>query len=55
MTSDYIKSLANKKNKLEDIKNDMKKNCMKNNQYIHFIGRWTDYLKYLEKEIEKLC
>lgn len=55
MTSDYIKSLANRKNKLEDIKNDMKKNCMKNNQYIHFTGRWSDYLKYLEKEIGKLC
>jgi hypothetical protein len=55
MTSDYIKSLANRKNKLEDIKDDMKKNCMKNNQYIHFTGRWSDYLKYLDKEIEKLC
>lgn len=55
MTSDYIKSLANRKNKLETIKDDMKKNCMKNNQYIHFIGRWNDYLNYLEKEIEKLC
>ena len=54
MTNDYIKSLANRKNKLEDIKNDMKKNCMKNGQYIHSIGKWDDYLKYLESEIEKL-
>lgn len=51
-TNDYIKSLANKKNKLENIKNDMKKNCMKAKEYIHFIGRWDDYLKYLEKEID---
>lgn len=55
MTSDYIKSLANRKNKLEDIKNDMKQKCMKNNQYIHSIGKWDDYLKYLEKEISNLC
>lgn len=55
LTNDYIKSLANRKNKLETIKDDMKKNCMKNNQYIHFIGRWNDYLNYLEKEINKLC
>ena len=55
MTSEYIKSLANKKNKFEDIKNDMKQKCMKNNQYIHSIGKWDDYLKYLEKEIVNLC
>ena len=54
MTSDYIKSLANRKNKLEDIKNDMKQKCMRNNQYIHSINKWDDYLKYLEKEISKL-
>lgn len=54
LTNDYIKTLANKKNKLEAIKDDMKKNCMKANQYIHFTGHWSDYLKYLEKEIEKL-
>lgn len=55
MTSNYIKSLANRRNKLEDINNDMKQKCMKNNQYIHSIGKWEDYLKYLEKEIASLC
>lgn len=54
MTNDYIKSLANKKNKLDTIKDDMKQKCMRNNQYIHSIGKWDDYLEYLEKEIEKL-
>ena len=54
MTNNYIKTLANKKNKLEAIKDDMKKHCMRNKEYIHFIGKWEDYLKYLEKEIEKL-
>ena len=55
MTNDYIKTLATKKNKLEDIKADMKLKCMKNQQYIHCIGKFDDYLKYLESEIEKLC
>ena len=54
-TNDYIKSLANKKNKLEDIKNDMKKNCMKAKEYIHYINKWDEYLQYIEKEIMKLC
>lgn len=54
ITSDYINSLANRKNKLEDIKNDMKQKCMKSKEYIHVIGRWNDYLEYLKKEIEKI-
>ena len=55
MTKDYIKSLANRRNKLEDIKADMKKKMLDNKSYIHSIGRWDDYLKYLESEISKLC
>lgn len=54
-SNDYIKTLVNKKNSLESIKDDMKLNCMKAKEYIHFIGRWEDYLKYLEKEIKALC
>lgn len=55
MTNDYIKTLTNKKKSLEAIKDNMKLNCMKAKEYIHFIGKWNDYLEYLEKEIEKLC
>ena len=40
------------KNKMEDIKADMKKKCLKNKEYINSIGKWNEYLKYLEKEIE---
>ena len=54
LTTSYIKTLANRKNKIEDIKDDMKRKCMKSQQYIHSIGRWSDYLKYLEKEIGEL-
>lgn len=51
MTKDFIKTLVNRKNKLEDIKADMKKKCLKNKEYIHSIGKWNDYIKYLEKNI----
>lgn len=54
-SNDYIKSLANRKKSIESIKDDMKLHCMNVKQYIHFIGRWDDYLKYLEKEIGQLC
>ena len=53
-TNDYIKSLANKKNKIETIKEDMKRKCLKSKEYIHSIGRWTDYLKFLDKKIGEL-
>lgn len=54
-TNDYLKTLATKKNKLEDIKADMKLKCMKAKEYINFIDKWDDYLNYLESEIQKLC
>ena len=53
-TNDYIKTLATKKNKIEDIKADIKQKQLNTKQYIHFIGKWTDYLNYLEKEISRL-
>jgi hypothetical protein len=55
LTNDYIKTLVNKKKSIEAIKDDMKLNCMKAKEYVHFIGKWNDYLEYLKKEIEKLC
>ena len=51
LTNDYIKTLATKKHKLEDIKAEMKKNCLRSKEYIHFISRWDDYLKFLERKI----
>lgn len=54
ITKDYIKTLVTKKNKLEDIKADMKKKCLKSKEYIHSIGKWNDYLNYLDSEINKL-
>lgn len=54
ITNDYIASLANKKKKLEDIKDEMKRNCLKAKEYIHYIGHWKTYLQFLKKEVEKL-
>lgn len=53
-TNDYIKTLATKKNKLEDIKADMKKKMLKSKEYIHSISKWDNYLDYLEKAINEL-
>lgn len=48
-TNSFIKSLATKKNPIENIKADMKKKCLKSKEYIHAIGEWNNYIKYLEK------
>ena len=50
-TKDFINSLATKKNTIEDIKADIKLKGLKNKEYIHSIGHWNNYIKYLEKEL----
>lgn len=52
-TNNFIKSLVTKKNTWEDIKSDMKLKGLKGKEYIHSIGKWNDYIDYLEKELEK--
>ena len=52
-TNNFIKSLVTKKNTYENIKADMKLKGLKNKEYIHSIGEWSKYIKYLEKELEK--
>lgn len=51
-TNDFLKSLATKKNKWEDIKADMIAKGLKAKEYIHSIGKWNDYIEYLRKEIK---
>lgn len=50
-TNNYIKSLVTKKNTWEDIKADMRLKGLKGKEYIHCIGHWNKYIKYLEKEL----
>lgn len=47
-TNSFIKSLATKKNPIEKIKADMRLKCLKGKEYIHSIGRWEEYINYLE-------
>lgn len=50
-TNSFIKSLATKKNSMEKIKADMAIKGLKGKEYIHSIGKWDKYIKYLEKNI----
>ena len=48
----FLQSLITKKNTYEDIKADMALKGLKGKEYIHSIGKWNEYIKYLE---EQLC
>ena len=52
-TNNFIKSLVSKNNTLENIKADMKLKGLKGKEYIHSIGKWNDFIEYLEKNIKK--
>ena len=49
ITNNFLKSISNKQCNEEKIKADMKLKCMKTKQYIHFIGKWDEYLKVLNE------
>ena len=48
-TNDYLKSLITKKNTWDDIKMDMSLKGLSGKNYIHSIGKWDEYINYLEK------
>lgn len=50
-TTSFIQSLVTKRNSWEDIKADMVLKGLKGKEYIHSIGKWNDYIKYLEKNL----
>lgn len=50
-TNNFIKTLATKKNPIERIKADMKLKGLKGKEYIHSIGKWDKYIKYLKENI----
>ena len=49
-TNHYLKSLATKKNTWDNIRADMKLKGLKGKEYIHSIGKWDEYIKYLQKD-----
>lgn len=53
-TNDFIKSLATKKNPIENIKADMKLKGLKGKEYIYSIGKWNEYLNFLYKMISQM-
>lgn len=53
MTNDYLKSLATRKNTWGNIKADMALKGLSGKNYIYSIGKWNDYVKYLEKMCNK--
>ena len=52
-TNGYLKSLVTKKNTWDDIRADMKLKGLKGKEYIHSIGKWDDYIRYLREELDK--
>ena len=52
-TNHYLKSLATKKNTWDNIRADMKLKGLKGKEYIHSIGKWDEYIKYLQKELDE--
>lgn len=53
-TNNYLKSLVTKRYTWEDIKADMALKGLSGKNYIHSIGKWNEYMKYLE-EMCKTC
>lgn len=51
-TNNFLKSLATRKNTWENIKVDMSLKGLKGKDYIHYIGKWDDYIKYLKRNLE---
>lgn len=50
-TNNLIKSLATKKNPIENIKADMKLKGLKGKEYIYSIGEWNNYINYLKENL----
>lgn len=51
LTKDYLKSIATKKNTYENIQSDMAIKGLRGKDYIHSIGKWNEYLLYLERNL----
>jgi hypothetical protein len=51
MSKKFLESIATKKNTIKMINQDMKQHCMKPKQYIDYIGKWDEYLEFLDKNL----
>lgn len=53
-TNKFLEKLATKKNTIDMIKSDMRMKMLHSKEYIHSIGKWNEYIKYLKKELETI-
>lgn len=53
ITNSYIKTLVNRRNTMDKIRADMKLKGLSGKNYIHSIGKWKDYIKYMEKNLNE--
>lgn len=55
ITKSFLNDIVAKKPyyKTVDVKADMKKKMLKGKEYIHSIGLWNEYIKYLSKKLEE--
>ena len=52
ITNSFLQSLITKKNTWEDIKADMALKGLSGKNYIHSIGKWKEYISYLERNLK---
>lgn len=53
MTNDFVKSISTKNNTYENIKNDMIAKGLKGKEYIHSIGKWNEYINFLQDNLKE--
>ena len=51
ITNNFLKSFVTKKKSWDSIRSDMKIKGLKGKEYIHSIGKWDSYIKYLQDRI----
>lgn len=51
ITNSFLKSFVTKKKSWDSIRSDMRIKGLKGKEYIHSIGKWDSYIKYLQERI----
>lgn len=52
-TTLFLQALTTKKNPWDNIKADMALKGLRGKEYIHLIGKWNEYIKYLQANLQK--
>lgn len=50
----FIEYIASKNNSVDNIKSDMKLKSLKSKEYYHSIGKWKEYLDYIENYLKDI-